>query len=85
MAYQKGQSGNPKGRPQGAENAKTKELRALLKTAIAAELSALPETLAALSAEKRLEIIAKMLPYCLPRIEPTKYNFDESTSWGIEI
>ena len=61
---------------------KDKGTKALLITAIAAELTALSETLATLPAEKRLEIIAKMLPYCLPRIEPAKYNFDESRGWG---
>lgn len=75
------------GREQGTPNVLTKEMRAILKSIIANELETLPETLEKMEPEKRLEVILKLIPYVLPKIEPvtmyagepiaTKNFFDE--------
>jgi hypothetical protein len=65
------------GREQGTPNLLTKEMRAILKSIIAKELELLPETLEKLEPEKRAEIVLKLLPYVLPKIEPIEMQKGE--------
>jgi hypothetical protein len=64
------------GRKVGTPNKVTSELRTTLKGIIAAELDALPTTLADLPARERLELLIKMLPYCLPKVDSINGNYD---------
>jgi hypothetical protein len=57
------------GREHGTPNLLTKEMRAILKGIIAKEIELIPETLSKLEPEKRLEIVLKLLPYALPKVE----------------
>jgi len=57
------------GRQQGTPNRLTKDLRNSLKNILADEFEKLPETLNRLDPKDRLEIVVKILPYILPRIE----------------
>jgi hypothetical protein len=57
------------GRLQGTPNLITKEMREILIGIIAKEIEIIPETLAKLESEKRLELIIKLLPYVLPKLE----------------
>jgi len=87
MAQRKGQfkpgkSGNPAGRPKGSTNKITKELRAVLKTVVFDELERLPGTLEELEPEKRAELLTKLLPYVMPKIQQANYGFDEPMDFG---
>ena len=62
----------------------TKDLRANLKSLIEKELNQLPETLAALSPDKRLEVLLKLLPFVLPKVESVSMTKGEPTSWAID-
>jgi len=73
----KGKTNNPNGRPKGKPNKITKELRNALKTIVAGELEGLIERLEALEPEKRLDVIIKLLPYCLPKVEPVSASHGE--------
>lgn len=66
MPFVKGQSGNLQGRKPGTKN-KDKELKATIEQVLNTELAAekLIADLATLKPEKRLEILIKLLPYCL--------------------
>lgn len=46
-----------------------KNLRESLKTLVQQELELLPETLKELDTEKRLNILCKLIPYVLPKVE----------------
>ena len=48
---------------------KVKDIREDLKAIVQRELALLPETLQGLDAEKRLNILIKLIPYVLPRVE----------------
>ena len=65
------------GREQGTCNTLTKELRSILKGIIAKELEAIPETLQNIEPEKRLEIVLKLLPFVLPKVENVPMGINE--------
>jgi hypothetical protein len=67
------------GRTSGTPNKVTSELRKTLKGIIAAELDALPATFEQLPAKERLELLIKVLPYCLPKVDSINGNYDSET------
>jgi hypothetical protein len=67
------------GRVAGTPNKVTSELRKTLKSIIAAELDALPQTFEQLPAKERLELLIKMLPYCLPKVDSINGNYDSES------
>lgn len=79
---QKGKTNNPYGRPKGKPNIITRELRKILKALIARELENLPKLIENLEKEKRLEIIIKLLPYVLPKVESV---VDAGNEWTFEF
>jgi len=80
-----GKTNNPNGRPKGRPNKITKDLREILKSIISQELEKIPETLKGLSDKERLDVVLKLLPYILPRIEPIKMDAGELDVFGMEI
>lgn len=81
MKYEKGTSGNPKGRPQGAQGKLTTELRAQLKLMIEGELERLPDYLATLPDPERLQIVLKLLPFVLPKVSQVSFMEGEPLTW----
>lgn len=67
--FQKGQSGNPNGRPKGTANKTTATVRAWLVDLINANRDALQQDLDAMEPTARWELIVKLLPYILPKVE----------------
>jgi hypothetical protein len=66
------------GRIAGTPNKLTKELRTTLKGIIAGEFDALPQTFEQLPAKERLELLIKMLPYCLPKVDSIGGDYDSA-------
>lgn len=64
------------GRVAGTPNKVTKELRNTLKAAIAGELDTLAASLAELPAKERLDILIRLMPYAMPRINPIGGSYD---------
>ena len=65
------------GREKGTKNVLTVVMRGILKSFVQSEIESLPETFKNLEPEKRIEILIKLLPYVLPRIEPEKFDIGE--------
>lgn len=65
------------GRVAGTPNKLTKELRAVLKNILHQEIELLPEHFEKLDPKDRLELLVKLLPFALPKVEPESYRIGE--------
>lgn len=73
------------GRKAGTPNKLTKELRAALKNILHQEIELLPDHFNKLEPKDRLELLTKLLPYALPKVQPESYQIGEgglADSWG---
>jgi hypothetical protein len=73
------------GREAGTPNRLTKELRAALKNIMHQEIELLPDHFKSLEPKDRLELLVKLLPYALPKVEPESYQIGEggfADSWS---
>lgn len=70
--------GNHKGRQPGTPNRITKELRQCLKNILSDELERIPVLLNELPPRDRIELITKLLPYAMPKVQPETYELSES-------
>lgn len=72
------------GRPKGAVNKLTKELRAELKDLVFSELEYLSEILPKSPPHIRLEVLLKLIPYVIPKPKPVEAH--EGEPWqGVEF
>jgi hypothetical protein len=69
------------GRESGTPNKLTKELRAALKNILHQEIELLPEHFNKLEPRDRLELLVKLLPFTLPKIEAVNYQENEPIQW----
>jgi hypothetical protein len=67
------------GRVAGTPNKITIELRKTLKGIVARELEALPMTFEQLQPKERLELLIKLLPFCMPKVDSIAGVYD--TGW----
>ncbi len=65
------------GREKGTPNKLTTELRASLKNILADEIKAIPQTLTELDPKERLELIIKLMPFAMPKVQNVNYNNGE--------
>ena len=81
MGLHKGMTNNKAGRPLGKENLTSKETKKLLLAVLSKEFEKIPDYLEQIKdPEKKLNIIIRLLPYIVPRVEPEKYNFENGWS-----
>lgn len=74
------------GRKAGTPNRLTKELRAALKNILHQEIELLPNHFNKLEPKDRLELLVKLLPFALPKVQPESYQIGEgglADSWDI--
>jgi 23S rRNA C2498 (ribose-2'-O)-methylase RlmM len=69
------------GRQAGTPNRITRELRETLKIVIDAELTHIADTMAELPPKDRIDVIIKLMPYCMPRIDSLGAHYDETDVW----
>jgi hypothetical protein len=68
------------GRTAGTPNKVTSELRKTLKGIIASEMESLPTTLEELPPKERLEMVIKLMPFCLPKVDSIGGTYDSEWS-----
>lgn len=69
MPFKKGQSGNIKGKPAGTPNKKTQELRDIIRVFITDTSNDLDLIKEKLTIQERLDLLIKLLPYAIGKIE----------------
>lgn len=85
MGLQRGRTNNPHGRKPGVPNKMTKELRKILKFFVSNELRRLPKRIKALKKKERIELLIKLLPYVLPKVEPISHTSGEPIDLSFNI
>lgn len=72
--FQKGQSGNPKGRPKGSQNEKTKYIKDWLISLIGSNAKDISQSFRSLPMKERCKFISSVLPYVLPKQTESRIN-----------
>lgn len=70
------------GRQKGTPNRMTKELRVLLKDIIYQELEEVQERFNLLEPRQRIELIIKLMPYILPKVNSISHTTNEPLDWN---
>ena len=65
------------GRKKGTPNKMTKELRTIFKNIVYYELDSIEERLENLNERERIDVLLKLLPYVLPKIEKAHFSTHE--------
>jgi hypothetical protein len=71
------------GRQEGTPNKLTKEIRTVLKDLIYKELDEIKEHLDSLEPKQRIELVIKLIPYVLPKVESISHSTNEPLDWII--
>lgn len=73
------------GRKAGTPNKVTRELRELLKDVLYTEFENLPDLLEGLSAKERVEVIIRLAPFVLPKVNPVGMSAGEdlAENWSL--
>ena len=69
------------GRQKGTPNRMTKELRSILKDILYEEIEALKERLDALEPKERVELLIKLMPFALPKVNGISHTANEPLDW----
>ena len=70
------------GRQKGTPNRMTKELRVLLKDIVYQELEEVQERFSLLEPKQRTELIIKLMPYVLPKVNSISHKTNEPLDWN---
>ena len=70
------------GRQKGTPNRLTKELRVLLKDIMYQELEEVQERFSLLEPKQRIELIIKLMPYVLPKVNSISHKTNEPLDWN---
>jgi len=78
MGFEKGESGNPNGRPKGAKNKATNEIRRKIADILAEHFTPekVAENLEAMEPKERLLFLTKLLDYSVPKLKQTDIKAD---------
>ena len=79
MRYKKGVSGNPNGRPKGALNKSTNQVRDILTKAHANNFDLIMQQIDEMSLKERLQFNRDILPYIAPKLSNIAIKEDTMT------
>jgi hypothetical protein len=71
------------GREKGTPNRLTKELRTILKNVLYNELENIEELLDSLETKERLDMLIKLMPFALPKVDKIGHTDNEPFDVGI--
>lgn len=74
MAFEKGKSGNPSGKPKGAINKTTKEIREAITYVVSNNLEGFQRDLDELSPKDRIKVLVDLIQYITPKLKAVGYQ-----------
>jgi hypothetical protein len=74
MAFKKGQSGNPSGKPKGTINKTTKEIRETITRIVSNNIETIQKDLDELSPKDRLILLIDLIQYVTPKLKAVGYQ-----------
>lgn len=80
-----GNSGNPKGRPKGAENKETKRIREWIGKFLENNLDKLEEDITSLDPKDRVKAISDLMEYAVPKLARVENVGDEGGAIQIRV
>lgn len=85
--FKQGESGNKKGRPVGAENKLTGELRDRIKTFLDGNFETIEKDFKGLDPEKRVVLFERYLKFVLPQLQATdvSLNIEKMTDAELDL
>ena len=76
MGLQKGMTNNKKGRPAGTANKVTADLRSKINAIVENQIDTIEKDLLTLKPLERLQIVDKLLSYCVPKLAAQTIEVD---------
>ena len=70
------------GRTKGTPNRLTKEMRTILKNLLFTELENIEELMDSLDSKQRIELVIKLLPFILPKVETVCHTYNEPVDFS---
>ena len=70
------------GRIKGTPNRLTKDMRTVLKNILFNELGNIEELMDSLDSKQRIELVIKLLPFVLPKVETVSHTYNESVDFS---
>lgn len=83
MAFKKGVSGNPTGKPPGSQNKISKAFKEIIQTILEKELESFPQILENLKDKDRAILVIKLLEFVLPKNGEDKGKCQEKHLWEL--
>jgi hypothetical protein len=71
--WQKGQSGNLNGRPEGSKNKSTQQIRESIQQLVENNIESIQESLDSMSPKDKMKYIIDLLKLVLPSLRPVEY------------
>ncbi len=71
MPFEKGESGNPAGRPKGAMNAKAKLLRQMISDFLVENFEEVQKSFKEIPPKEKIKVYCNLLAFAVPKLKPS--------------
>ena len=84
MAFKKGESGNPNGRPKGSKDKATSSIRQKIEIFLNQKIEEIEQIWQELEAKDKLTFLSKLLEYTVPKLRSQELNISEYSKFSTD-